>query len=1030
MTSTEWSQILERKVQALSKANITLPQNTRDYDTFQAYVTQLHSDFASKRVAKFVNERLAPHLDHVRSFTHAINSATQSVDYAPFIWAGLQAVIECACRFAEYVEETFRLLEQLHSLLPHFQEYVDLYKDEDALRKALGIIFEDYVDFCIQMIKYFSRGVSRNLMRNLFTSSSKKKLKRITDNIADHKQQFEAKATLISRRKTVHDHAEILAKVNPILPKPNPVVYPIFDIPYRRNIKFFGRDDVFKLLHTQLEDSRNAAEPSSTVLHGMGGIGKTQTAIEYTYRFRSLYDCVFWLPAEDSVSLSRAYCSIGRQVGLFIASDKSQSSQKELEAVFQWLKTTDKRWLLILDNVEDWKSISVYWPTFCVCRASIIVTSQKPADLLPWANCEIAIRHFDQQSGSSFLFSHLGKEKADKAEEHDAEEISKLVDGLPLFLTHISGHITQTQSSLKEYLNVFQASSSIWRGRHGGSNWMYERTVDTVFDVALAKLSTGALHLLYVMAFLNPDGVAEKILFPDDVDQRPAYLSCNDEHTFLEIVADLRDRQLVKRERSGEKAMLTIHRSVQLGILNKLDQQFEERYAAFDCALRAIRRVVPRPSILIQAEPEKWSQMEPHLPQLLSLRRAFARSHPRISGTFEFAQVLFDVGMNMWDRGLTRECREVLATAEDVLDAIDYPAIATIRANIHLILALILDETGISGRADAIVRRKKALDIRQALWDNKSAQDRTAEDEILLFGAIGDLCGSYRQINQFDVVRSFCKRLYEKYIEWGDIDTIPYEFAKYYNDMSFERAYCKDTSRAAEYARRAWTLMAKGDPDALYSNQYKLTWTIRLYQDGQHELAIKECLDIFRFRAELIGMNNYLTIQSHLTLGIMYFRSKAYPEAESCFRQILEPNARTSLSEESITRAQYYLSQVLQHSKKDSPEELEELRSLAQRGLERLLPFGPPELDRQTLEDPVLYDYLVTAGLRFSIVHGDEEGDERQFPRFTHFLQKKHLHLHKSRSLRSLVPRNAVLKGQSSSQESVARTLPENTAGD
>ena len=55
--------------------------------------------------------------------------------------------------------------------------------------------------------------------------------------------------------------------------------------------------------------------------------------------------------------------------------------------------------------------------------------------------------------------------------------------------------------------------------------------------------------------------------------------------------------------------------------------------------------------------------------------------------------------------------------------------------------------------------------------------------------------------------------------------------------MSFERAYCKDTTTALEYARRAWTLMAKGDPEAIYSNQYKLTWTIRLYQDGQHDRA-------------------------------------------------------------------------------------------------------------------------------------------------------------------------------------------------
>ena len=347
-----------------------------------------------------------------------------------------------------------------------------------------------------------------------------------------------------------------------------------------------------------------------------------------------------------------------------------------------------------------------------------------------------------------------------------------------------------------------------------------------------------------------------------------------------DITADLRDRQLVKRERLVGGAIFTIHRSLQEGILTKLNQEPVERGEVFDCALKALRRLIPRPSLLIKAEPEKWYKMEAYLPQLLSLRRAFARSHPPITGIFEFAELLFDVGMDMWDRGLTRDGQDVLRTAEEVLNTIDYPVVSPARANIHIIIALISDDIGISGRTEALERRKKALDIRQALWDNKSAEDKTPEDEILLYAALGDLSGSYRQINEFDEVRRHCAKLYAKYTEWGDTDTIPYEFAKYYNDMSFERAYCEDTTKAVEYARRAWTLMAMKDPTALLSNQYKLTWTIRLHQDGQHQLAIRECLGIFAFRAKTVGLNNYLTLQSHLTLGILHFYDKNFSEAE------------------------------------------------------------------------------------------------------------------------------------------------------
>ena len=157
----------------------------------------------------------------------------------------------------------------------------------------------------------------------------------------------------------------------------------------------------------------------------------------------------------------------------------------------------DTQWLLVLDNVEDRESIAVYWPTSCICNGSIIVTCQKPAELIPWANCDIPITHFDESVGAQFLLACLGIKNSDRTQEEDAHAISTLVRGLPVFLTHIRGHIRQSPSSLDEYLNAFPRSSSIWRGRHGVTKWMYERSIDTIFDVALFKRLPGA-RLLYI----------------------------------------------------------------------------------------------------------------------------------------------------------------------------------------------------------------------------------------------------------------------------------------------------------------------------------------------------------------------------------------------------------------------------------------------------------------------------------------------------------------------------------------------------
>jgi hypothetical protein len=192
------------------------------------------------------------------------------------------------------------------------------------------------------------------------------------------------------------------------------------------------------------------------------------------------------------------------------------------------MKYTDRTWLLVFDNVESWDSISTYWPSTCTTRASIVVTTQKPADMTPWSGHDINLEHFDVNQGAEFLLDRVKINKPTAIEVDEAQSIVKLVDGLPVFLAHIAGHITQSQSSMREYIQLFHESSDIWQMTDGGANWMYERAVNAVFDVALAELSEPARRLVYTMAFLNPDGVPERLLFSGQNGDELEYLQCPD----------------------------------------------------------------------------------------------------------------------------------------------------------------------------------------------------------------------------------------------------------------------------------------------------------------------------------------------------------------------------------------------------------------------------------------------------------------------------------------------------------------------
>lgn len=101
------------------------------------------------------------------------------------------------------------------------------------------------------------------------------------------------------------------------------------------------------------------------------------------------------------------------------------------------------KWLPVFANVEDWKSMADSWPEISHVKASVIVTCQKPAGLLPWANYEAAVTHFDPSAGAQFLLFLLGINQPDRSQSqiHEARGIASHVGGLPVCLAHINGHI-------------------------------------------------------------------------------------------------------------------------------------------------------------------------------------------------------------------------------------------------------------------------------------------------------------------------------------------------------------------------------------------------------------------------------------------------------------------------------------------------------------------------------------------------------------------------------------------------------------
>ena len=119
---------------------------------------------------------------------------------------------------------------------------------------------------------------------------------------------------------------------------------PFWSVPHPRNAFFAGRDDVIAEIRKRLTRRRKAALIEA--VSGLGGIGKTQTAVEYAYRYRKKYQALLWLDAESSLALKTGCGELAQRMHL---PHPENDLDQAVLALKQWL-ATQPSWLLIFDK--------------------------------------------------------------------------------------------------------------------------------------------------------------------------------------------------------------------------------------------------------------------------------------------------------------------------------------------------------------------------------------------------------------------------------------------------------------------------------------------------------------------------------------------------------------------------------------------------------------------------------------------------------------------------------------------------------
>ena len=146
---------------------------------------------------------------------------------------------------------------------------------------------------------------------------------------------------------------------------------PPWMVPYARNPYFTGRDDILSTLYRQLHDSQTAAISQTQAISGLGGIGKTQTAVEYAYRYRDDYRYVFWIRADTELELTNSYVTLAQTLNLPL---KDAENQDETVRYVQLWLSREEGWLLIFDNADRPDLVQPFLPR--EITGHILVTSR------------------------------------------------------------------------------------------------------------------------------------------------------------------------------------------------------------------------------------------------------------------------------------------------------------------------------------------------------------------------------------------------------------------------------------------------------------------------------------------------------------------------------------------------------------------------------------------------------------------------------------------------------------------------------
>src|SRR6266496_3438238 len=407
-------------------------------------------------------------------------------------------------------------------------------------------------------------------------------------------------------------------------------------VPLPRNPFFTGREEILEALHTQLHVEQVVALTQSYAIRGLGGIGKTQIALEYAYRHALEYSAIFWIDAE---TIEHIMSSLLRIAELLQLPERQEADQQRIVAAVQRWFSTHSQWLMIWDNVEDLELLRRLRPS--TRQGAVLVTTRHQAlgtlargmDLAPMGREEgmlFVLRRAKvlEPEATSERMHQLAVSMP--AEYVAAEKLVAAMGGVPLALDQAGAYIEETGCSVSAYLQRYEQQRARLLDRRGVLGGDHPHSVTATFLLASKRIEreqSAAADLLHVCVLLHAEAIPEELFLAGAAHLGPELASvATDPYQLDQAIAVLRSLSLVQRQ--PETRTLSMHRLLQAVLRERMSEPEQAEW---------LRRVIAAlNAVFPDVTHEAWGQCERLLPHVLTVATAI----PDCAGDRELAEVL------------------------------------------------------------------------------------------------------------------------------------------------------------------------------------------------------------------------------------------------------------------------------------------------------------------------------------------------------------------------------------------------------